>query len=108
MNIPASATSSDTQYSDSMTELMIIVTPHLVAPLPPGTQLATPADRGPFTFDEVKTQWSPAEVTRPRVPDALIKPMPPTEFGPRPGEPVPPPARSEPLYSDPPSIESPQ
>ena len=77
-------------------------------PAAAGTQLATPADRGPFTFDEVKTQWSPAEVTRPRVPGALIKPMPPTEFSPRPGEPVPPPAGSEPLYSDPPSIEPPQ
>jgi Flp pilus assembly secretin CpaC len=109
MNIPGLGyVFRDTQYSDSMTELMIIVTPHLVAPLPPGTQLATPADRGPFTFDEVKTQWSPAEVTRPRVPEALIKPMPPTNFGPRPGEPVPPPPASEPLYSDPPSIESPQ
>ena len=109
MNIPGLGyVFRDTQYSDSMTELMIIVTPHLVAPLPPGTQLATPADRGPFTFDEVKTQWSPAEVTRPRVPGALIKPMPPTEFSPRPGEPVPPPAGSEPLYSDPPSIEPPQ
>jgi pilus assembly protein CpaC len=109
MNIPGLGyVFRDTQYSDSMTELMIIVTPHLVAPLPPGTQLATPADRGPFTFDEVKTQWSPAEVTRPRVPGALIKPMPPTEFSPRPGEPVPPPPASEPLYSDPPSIEPPQ
>jgi Flp pilus assembly secretin CpaC len=106
MNIPGLGyIFRDTQYSDSMTELMVIVTPHLVAPLPPGTELATPADRGPFTFDEVKTQWSPAEVTRPRVPDALIKPMPPTEFGPRPGEPVPPPAGSESIYSDPPSIE---
>jgi Flp pilus assembly secretin CpaC len=104
MNIPAIGyIFRDTTYSDSMTELMVIVTPHLVAPLPPGTEMATPADRGPFTFDEIKTQWSPAEVTRPRIPDALIKPNPPTNFGPRPGEPVPP--QSEPYYSEPPSTE---
>ena len=97
MNIPGVGyIFRDTTYSDSITELMVIVTPHLVAPLAPGTELATPADRGPFTFDEVKTQWSPAEVTRPRIPDALIKPMPPTQFVPRPGEPVPP--TGEPYY----------
>jgi Flp pilus assembly secretin CpaC len=105
MNIPGIGyIFRDTQYSDSITELMVIVTPHLVAPLPPGTELATPADRGPFTFDEIKTQWSPAEVTRPRIPDVLIKPNPPLNFSPRPGEPVPPPPASEPFYSDPPSI----
>ena len=104
MNIPGVGyIFRDTSYSDSITELMVIVTPHLVAPLAPGTELATPADRGPFTFDEVKTQWSPAEVTRPRVPDALIKPMPPTQFVPRPGEPVPP--TGEPYNSEPPPPE---
>jgi Flp pilus assembly secretin CpaC len=97
MNIPGVGyIFRDTTYSDSITELMVIVTPHLIAPLPPGTELATPADRGPFTFDETKTQWSPAEVTRPRVPGALIKPNPPFELNPRPGEPVPP--SGEPYY----------
>ena len=55
-----------------------------------GVASSVPGGSGPLTFDEMKTQWSPAEVTRPRIPDALIKPMPPTEFVPRPGEPVPP------------------
>ena len=109
MNIPTIGyIFRETTYSDSITELMVIVTPQLVAPLPPGTELATPADRGPLTFDEMKTQWSPAEVTRPRIPSALINPMPPTEFGPRPGEPVPPageplPGTGEPFNSEPPS-----
>ncbi len=78
MNIPAIGyVFRDTTYSDSMTELMVIVTPHLVAPLPPGTELATPADRGPLTWDEMKTKWEPAEVTRPRIPGVLLNPNPP-------------------------------
>ena len=46
-------------------------------PLPPGTELALPTDRGPITYDEMKTQYDPAEVTRPRVPKVLYNPMPP-------------------------------
>jgi pilus assembly protein CpaC len=109
MNIPAIGyIFRDTSYSDSITELMVIVTPQLVAcRCRRAPELATPADRGPFTFDEVKTQWSPAEVTRPRIPGALINPMPPTEHTPRPGEPVPP--TGEPYnnnyYLEPPSTE---
>lgn len=67
----------DTRYDSRITELMVIVTPHLVSPMPPGTELALPTDRGPFTYDEVKTQYDEAEVTRPRIPEVLIKPQPP-------------------------------
>jgi Flp pilus assembly secretin CpaC len=64
----------DTRYDSRITEMMVLVTPHLVGPLPPGTELALPTDRGPFKYDEVKTQYDPAEVTRPRVPEMMIKP----------------------------------
>jgi pilus assembly protein CpaC len=67
----------DTRYDSRTTELMVLVTPHLVDPLAPGTELALPTDRGPLTFGEVKTQYDPAEVTRPRVPEMMIKPAPP-------------------------------
>jgi hypothetical protein len=56
---------------------MVIVTPHLVSPLAPGTELALPTDRPPLTYDEMKTQYNEAEVTRPRIPKVLTKPMPP-------------------------------
>jgi len=61
----------DTSYTNEILELMVIVTPHLVAPLAPGTELALPTDRPPLTFDDVRTQPNPAEVTRPRIPDVL-------------------------------------
>jgi Flp pilus assembly secretin CpaC len=77
MNIPGVGyVFRDTRYSNQVTELMVIVTPHLVSPMAPGTELALPTDRGPFTYDDVKTQYSPSEVTRPRFPDVLIKPNP--------------------------------
>jgi pilus assembly protein CpaC len=78
MNIPAVGyIFRNTTYANTKTELMVIVTPHLVAPLAPGTEVALPTDRPPLQFDDVKTQPSPAEVTRPRFPDVLTKPMPP-------------------------------
>jgi len=58
----------NTTYSRDVTELMVIITPHLVQPVPPGEQLALPTDRGPMTFEEMRTKPDPAEVTRPRVP----------------------------------------
>ena len=42
----------DTRYDNRITELMVLVTPRLVDPLAPGTELALPTDRGPFTFDD--------------------------------------------------------
>jgi len=58
----------NTHYESQVTELMVIITPHLVQALPPGQELALPTDRGPLTSGEMKTKRDPAEVTRPRVP----------------------------------------
>jgi pilus assembly protein CpaC len=63
----------DTRYTNEVTELMVIVTPHLVAPLAPGETFALPTDRPPLTTGEVRTQPDPAEVTRPRLPAALLQ-----------------------------------
>jgi Flp pilus assembly secretin CpaC len=57
-----------TIYSDEVVELLVVVTPHLVEPLPPGTQLALPTERGPLTNKEIRTKPHPAEATRPRIP----------------------------------------
>ena len=57
-----------TTYMDSVTELMIVVTPRLVKPLKPGTEMALPSDRPPFSNEDIRTKADPAEVTRPRVP----------------------------------------
>ena len=58
----------NTHYERQVTELMVIITPHLVHALPPGEDLTLPTDRGPLTSEEMKTKRDPAEVTRPRVP----------------------------------------
>ncbi len=58
----------NTHYERQVTELMVIITPHLVQALPPGTEVALPTDRGPLTSSEMNTKRDPAEVTRPRVP----------------------------------------
>ncbi len=57
-----------TLYTDDVTELLITVTPRLVAPLKPGTELAMPTEHPPLTYDDIRTKPDPAEVTRPRVP----------------------------------------
>jgi pilus assembly protein CpaC len=67
----------NTSFDREKTELLIIVTPRLATPMPPGTNMALPTDRGPLTYGEMKTQYDPAEVTRPRVPNELYKPAPP-------------------------------
>ena len=63
---------SDTQYSDEVIELMVIVTPYVVDPLPEGTQLALPTDRGPLTHDDIRTREEDAEASRPRIPGILL------------------------------------
>ena len=55
-------------YTETLTELVVAVTPHLAAPLEAGTQLAYPTDRGPMTNEEIRTKDNPFEATRPRVP----------------------------------------
>jgi len=57
-----------THYESRVTELMVIITPHLVHALPPGEEVALPTDRGPLTSEEMRTKRDPAGVTRPRVP----------------------------------------
>jgi len=57
-----------TTYSSAVTELVVIVTPHLVTPQRPGTEFALPTDRGALTNEEVRTKANPYEATRPRVP----------------------------------------
>jgi Flp pilus assembly secretin CpaC len=58
----------NTSYSDAVTELMVIVKVVLVHPLPPGTQLPLPTDRGPLKDEDIRTKHDPAEATRPRIP----------------------------------------
>jgi Flp pilus assembly secretin CpaC len=58
----------NTHYSDETNELMVIITPHLVRPLPPGEELALPTDRGPLTHEDVRTKPNDAVMTRPRIP----------------------------------------
>ncbi len=58
----------DTTYSDEVNELMVIVKPHLVRNLAPGTDLDLPSDQGPLKRDDVRTKPDPAEFTRPRLP----------------------------------------
>jgi pilus assembly protein CpaC len=57
-----------TSYTDEVIELMVVVTPYLVEPLPEGVQLALPTDRGPLTHDDVRTREEDAEAARPRIP----------------------------------------
>jgi len=59
---------STTNYVDEVIELMVVVTPYVVEPLPEGTQLALPTDRGPLTHDDVRTREEDAEASRPRIP----------------------------------------
>lgn len=61
-----------TTYNETKTELMVIVTPHLVKSLPPDTDLTLPTDRPPMQRSDVKTAPNPAEVTRPRLPQPAI------------------------------------
>jgi len=78
MNIPLLGyVFRNTSFDREKTELLIIVTPRLSTPMAPGTALSVPTDRGPMTYGEMKTQYDPAEVTRPRVPKVLYKPVPP-------------------------------
>ena len=56
-----------TQYTDEKTELMVIVTPHLVNAISPNTPVE-PFEDHPLTKEETKTKPNPAEVTRPRFP----------------------------------------
>jgi Flp pilus assembly secretin CpaC len=58
----------DTVYTDEIQELMVVVKPHIVRGMEPGTDLDLPSDRGPLQRDDVKTRSDDATVTRPRLP----------------------------------------
>ena len=62
-----------TFYTDEVIEMMVVVTPFIVQPLPEGTQLALPTDRGPLTYDDVRTEEEDSEAARPRIP-GIFKP----------------------------------
>jgi pilus assembly protein CpaC len=55
-------------YFDETTELLVVVTPRLVRPLPPGEMVHLPTERGPLTNEEIRTKPHPAGASRPRVP----------------------------------------
>ncbi|HYD50330.1 MAG TPA: pilus assembly protein N-terminal domain-containing protein [Terriglobales bacterium] len=57
-----------TSYSRELVELMIVVKPTIVSPLPPGSTVALPNTVGPLTREEARTTFrGDAEVTRPRL-----------------------------------------
>lgn len=56
-----------TSYSSQTTDLVITVTPQIVAPIPAGGQVATPVQRAPLSPDEIRTQrLSQPDASRPR------------------------------------------
>ena len=57
-----------TKFLDEVTELMVVVTPHIVNPIPAGETLHYPTDRGPLTNEEIRTKPEPFKPTRPRLP----------------------------------------
>jgi pilus assembly protein CpaC len=61
-----------TTYAETITEVMVVVTPHIIDPMQPGTKVALPTDRPPLTKEDVRTEPEAAEVTRPRVPEVLL------------------------------------
>jgi pilus assembly protein CpaC len=63
---------STTDYNDEVIELMVVVTPYIVQPLPAGTELALPTDRGPLQYDDVRTRPEDSDA-RPRIP-GIFKP----------------------------------
>jgi pilus assembly protein CpaC len=58
----------NTSYTDEVLELMVVVRPHFVRGLAPGSDLDLPTDRGPLQRRDVKTQHEEETVTRPRLP----------------------------------------
>jgi Flp pilus assembly secretin CpaC len=57
----------NTSYNNTQTDLVMTVTPQIVAPLPPNGRVALPTDRGPMNFEEIKTRRVyPEDAGRPR------------------------------------------
>jgi Flp pilus assembly secretin CpaC len=58
----------NTNFFDEVTELMVIVTPHIVNPIAAGEMLSLPTDRPPLSNEEIRTKPEPFKATRPRFP----------------------------------------
>ena len=58
----------NTNYVDEVTELLVVVTPHIVNPLAPDETVPLPTDRPPLTNEEIRTKPEPEKATRPRFP----------------------------------------
>ena len=57
----------NTSYKNNQTDLVMTVTPQIVAPLPSNGRVALPTDRGPMNFEEIKTRRVyPEDAGRPR------------------------------------------
>ena len=57
----------NTSYRNNQTDLVMTVTPQIVAPLPSNGRVALPTDRGPMNFEEIKTRRVyPEDAGRPR------------------------------------------
>lgn len=57
----------NTSYNNTQTDLVMTVTPQIVAPLPSNGRVALPTDRGPMNFEEIKTRRVyPQDAGRPR------------------------------------------
>ncbi len=56
-----------TSYNTQKTDLVMSVTPQIVAPLPSNGEVALPIDRGPLTTNEIRTdRVYPTDASRPR------------------------------------------
>lgn len=58
----------NTRFVDDVTELLVVVTPHIVNPLAASETVPLPTDRGPLTNEEVRTKPEPFKPARPRFP----------------------------------------
>jgi len=57
----------NTSYTNTQSDLVMTVTPQIVAPLPSNGRVALPTDRGPMNFEEIKTRRVyPEDAGRPR------------------------------------------
>jgi pilus assembly protein CpaC len=57
----------NTSYNDQESDLVMSVTPQMVQPLPSNGTVALPTDRGPMSYQEIRTdRVSPVDASRPR------------------------------------------
>jgi pilus assembly protein CpaC len=57
----------NTSYNDQESDLVMSVTPQMVQPLPSNGTVALPTDRGPMSYQEIRTdRVSPLDASRPR------------------------------------------